>query len=99
MKKEIIKGYKGVMDLDLSLVSESFKTIAVKQHYKDIEDYKKYQASLKPKNRYENTIERIKKLHQYESDMLQQRNKEKIEEQNRHDKLQYEIYQRLYENK
>ena len=49
MKKEIIKGYKGVMDLDLSLVSESFKSVAIKQHYKDIEDYKKYQASLKPK--------------------------------------------------
>lgn len=95
MKKEIIKGYKGVMDLDLSLVSESFKTIAVKQHYKDIEDYKRYQASLKPKNRYENTIERINKLHQYESDMLQQRNKEKIQEQNRLYELQYKIYQNL----
>jgi len=95
MKKEIIKGYKGVMDLDLSLVSERFKTIAVKQHYKDIEDYKRYQASLKPKNRYENTIERIKKLHQYESDMLQQRNNEKIQEQNRLYELQYKIYQNL----
>lgn len=95
MKKEIIKGYKGVMDLDLSLVSESFKSIAVKQHYKDIEDYKKYQARLKPKNRYENTIEKIKKLHQYESDMLQQRNKEKIQEQNRLYELQYKIYQNL----
>ena len=95
MKKEIIKGYKGVMDLDLSLVSESFKTIAVKQHYKDIEDYKKYQASLKPKNRYENTIERINKLHQYESDMQQKRKKEEIEEQNRLYELQYKIYQNL----
>jgi len=95
MKKEIIKGYKGVMDLDLSLVYESFKTIAVKQHYKDIEDYKRYQASLKPKNRYENTIERINKLHQYESDMLQQRNKEKIQEQNRLYELQYKIYESL----
>ena len=95
MKKEIIKGYKGVMDLDLSLVSESFKSIAVKQHYKDIEDYKKYQSSLKPKNRYENTKERIKKLHKYESDMLQQRNKEKIQEQNRLYELQYKIYQNL----
>ena len=61
MKKEIIKGYKGVMDLDLSLISESFKRNAVIQHYKDIEDYKKYQAELKPEHRYENTIERINK--------------------------------------
>lgn len=95
MKKEIIKGYKGVMDLDLSLVSESFKSVAVKQHYKDIEDYKKYQASLKPKNRYENTIERINKLHQYEYDMQQKRKKEEIEKQNRLYELQYKIYENL----
>lgn len=99
MKKEIIKGYKGVMDLDLSLVSETFKTIAVKQHYKDIEDYKKYQASLKPKNRYENTIERINKLHQYESDTQQKRKKEEQEKKNKHYQLKYEIYQKIYENK
>ena len=95
MKKEIIKGYKGVMDLDLSLVSESFKSIAVKQHYKDIEDYKKYQANLKPKNRYENTIERINKLHQYEYDMQMKRKKEEIQKQNRLYELQYKIYENL----
>lgn len=95
MKKEIIEGYKGVMDLDLSLVSENFKSVAVKQHYKDIEDYKKYQASLKPKNRYENTIERINKLHQYESNMQLKRKKEEIEKQNRLYELQYKIYQNL----
>lgn len=77
MKNNIIKGYKGVMDLDLSLVSESSKAAAIKQHYQDIEDYKKYQAELKPEYRYENTIERIRKLHEYESYMLQKRKKEK----------------------
>ena len=95
MKKEIIEGYKGVMDLDLSLVSESFKSVAVKQHYKDIEDYKKYQATLKPKNRYENTIERINKLHQYEYDTQQKRKKEETQEQNRLYELQYKINQNL----
>ena len=29
MKKEIIKGYKGVMDLDLSLIYESFKSLNI----------------------------------------------------------------------
>ena len=95
MKKEIIKGYKGVMDLDLSLISESFKRNAVIQHYKDIEDYKKYQAELKPEHRYENTIERINKLHQYESDMQHKRKKEETEKQNRLYELQNKIYQRL----
>lgn len=88
-KKEIIKGYKGVMDLDLSLVEEIYKKIAVEQHYKDIEEYKKYQATLKPEYRYENTIERIK---------IQKEKEEKIridnliKEQNR----KYELFNKLY---
>ena len=91
-KKEIIKGYKGIIDLDLSLVHELYKKEAVKQHYKDIEDYKKYQASLKPKHRYENTIERIK---------IQKEKEEKIridnliKEQNR----RYELINKLYKTK
>ena len=75
MKKEIIKGYKGILDLDLSLVPKDFQTEAIKQHYKDIEDYKKYQCGLKPEQRYENTIEKVKRHLQYESYMLIQRNK------------------------
>ena len=61
MSKNIIKGYKGVIDLDLSLVPHDYRDSAIKQHYKDIEDYKKYQKTLKPEHRYENTILRIKK--------------------------------------
>lgn len=61
MSKNIVKGYKGVIDLDLSLVPYNYIDSAIKQHYKDIEDYKKYQKSLKPEHRYENTILRIKK--------------------------------------
>ena len=75
MKKEIIKGYKGILDLDLSLVPKDFHKEAIKQHYKDIEDYKKYQYSLKPEHRYENTIEKVKKQLQYESYMLIQRSR------------------------
>ena len=61
MRKNIIKGYKGVIDLDLSLVPHDYRDSAIKQHYQDIEDYKKYQKTLKPEHRYENTILRIKK--------------------------------------
>ena len=56
MNKNIIKGYKGVIDLDLSLVAHDYRDSAIKQHYQDIEDYKKYQETLKPEHRYENTI-------------------------------------------
>jgi hypothetical protein len=57
----IIKGYKGVIDLDLSLISKIHRKSAIEQHNKDIEEYKKYQLSLKLEHRYENTICRIKK--------------------------------------
>ena len=57
----IIKGYKGVMDLDLSLVPKEYIKVAIEQHYKDIFEYKKYQRTLKPQHRYENTVERIYK--------------------------------------
>ena len=36
--KGIIKGYKGIMDLDLSLVPDKFIKIAIDQHEKDIKE-------------------------------------------------------------
>ena len=35
----IVKGYKGVMELDLSLVPEKFIKIAIDQHLEDIKEY------------------------------------------------------------
>lgn len=91
-KKEIIKGYKGIIDLDLSLVHELYKKEAIKQHYKDIEDYKKYQASLKPEHRYENTIERIR---------IQKEKEEKIRIDNliKEQNKRYELINKLYKIK
>jgi hypothetical protein len=73
MFKNIIKGYKGVMDLDLSLVPDLYKKTAIDQHYKDIAEYKRYQASLKKEHRYENTILRINKQVSYENMMKNER--------------------------
>ena len=73
MSKNIVKGYKGVMDLDLSLVPEMYKKTAIDQHYKDISEYKRYQASLKKEHRYENTIVRINKQLNYENRMKEER--------------------------
>tara|TARA_Y100001970_G_scaffold288183_1_gene414813 strand:- start:1129 stop:1416 length:288 start_codon:yes stop_codon:yes gene_type:complete len=91
-KKEIIKGYKGIMDLDLSLVEEIYKKSAVEQHYKDIEEYKKYQALLKPEHRYENTIERIR---------IQKEKEEKIRIDNliKEQNKRYELINKLYKLK
>jgi hypothetical protein len=89
MSKNIVKGYKGVIDLDLSLVPEIYRKSAVTQHYQDIEDYKKYQKSLKSEHRYENTILRIKKQQKNENYL---RNLKLEEEENK----RYELVNKLY---
>lgn len=72
--KGIIKGYKGIMDLDLSLVPDKFIKIAIDQHEKDIKEYTLYQWKLKPQFRYENTVERIQKQEEYSLEKQRQRN-------------------------
>ena len=61
---DIVKGYNGVMDLDLTYIPEELKESMIEQHYKDILDYKMEQDRLKPNMRYENTIERIRISHE-----------------------------------
>ena len=61
---DIVKGYNGVMDLDLTYIPEELKESMIEQHYKDILDYKMEQDTLKPNMRYENTIERIRITHE-----------------------------------
>lgn len=56
MKTKIIKGYKGVIDLDLTNVNPKLHKELIKQHYQDIEKYKIEQAKLPEKLKYENTI-------------------------------------------
>ena len=87
----IVKGYKGVIDLDLSLVSPIYRKAAIQQHYKDIEEYKKYQLSLDPQHRYENTIERIKKRN---IEVALNRLKTQITEQNR----RYQLCKNIADN-
>ena len=53
---KIIKGYKGVMDLDLTNIDPKLHKILINQHYNDIDEYKKYQSTIKDEQRYDNTI-------------------------------------------
>lgn len=71
--KDIVEGYKGIMDLDLTHVQEGLKKQMADQHMKDIDDYKTEQSKLSPRLRYENTIERIRKLHHYENEKQKKR--------------------------
>lgn len=67
--QKIIKGYKGIMDLDLTDVESTKHKSMIVQHYKDIENYKKEQSLLKPKLRYENTVGLAFKRIEYDNKM------------------------------
>ena len=54
----VIKGYKGIMDLDLTKIDPIHHKSLIKQHKKDIINYKRYQENLPEELRYENTIEK-----------------------------------------
>ena len=80
-KKEIVDGYKGIMELDLTDIPENFKKIIVEQHEKDIDNYKAEQYKLKPNLRYENTVERIQKREEYEKKIQKQQIYIQLQEQ------------------
>ena len=67
MTDNIIPGYKGIMDLDLNLVDPKFHKIAIEQHLRDIYNYKKEQLLLIPHLRYENTVEKVNKIHEMDN--------------------------------
>ena len=63
--KDIIPGYHGIMDLDVSNMDSRYIKQAIEQHENDIKIYTVEQAKLKPEHRYENTILRINKQRAY----------------------------------
>ena len=73
---QIIKGYQGIMDLDLSLVDKKFWPEVIRQHHQEIEEYKKEQAQLPNHLRYENTIVRALQLIETDRKALEKRSKE-----------------------
>lgn len=88
----IIKGYKGIMDLDLRNVDKELHETLIKQHYQDIKLYKKEQAERPKHLRYENTIVPIKKLHQFDYEANLKRKEEFKKKQHEDDKKRMEIY-------
>ena len=52
----IVKGYLGILDLDLTKVDPKFHKILIEQHLKDIENYKIEQQNLPDHLKYENAI-------------------------------------------
>ena len=88
----IVKGYKGVMDLDLSLVDPKFHKEVIKQHHTDIKDYKIDQKNRLPKLRYENATVPALKVLEMERKALEKRSKEEQEILKRKDKEREKIF-------
>ena len=82
----IVKGYKGIMDLDLTRVPTELKNQMIDQHYKDINNYKIEQSLLEPRLRYENTIERIEMTHKKTQTIILKRLKLQEEKRLQHNK-------------
>lgn len=57
-KPYIVKGYKGVMDLDLTHIPSKFHKEMITLHNQEIEEYKLDQLSRPERMRYDNTIGR-----------------------------------------
>jgi hypothetical protein len=80
----IIKGYKGIMDLDLSTIPPSFHKETVAQHIKDIQEYKMDQLSRPERLRYENTVVRAFKT---QEKMLQAQRRVTREQQEKKEQI------------
>ena len=83
---DIVKGYKGIMDLDLTRVPTELKKQMIDQHYKDIDNYKIEQSLLEPRLRYENTVERIQLSHEKTQSIILKRLKLQEEKRLQHNK-------------
>lgn len=92
----IVKGYKGIMDLDLSLVPENVRKIAIDQHFEDIKEYNAYQKSLPPSLRYENTITKVSNQLALEQKHIRLRNEKKMRDTQEKDDDRIARYYRLH---
>ena len=95
----VIKGYKGIMDLNLTNIDPTHHKSLIKQHKKDILNYKRYQENLPEELRYENTIGKIVKDREYffEKRELELRQK-KLEKDNKFKQI-IEIHNAIFNNK
>tara|TARA_B110000879_G_scaffold209755_2_gene298224 strand:- start:7472 stop:7759 length:288 start_codon:yes stop_codon:yes gene_type:complete len=81
--QNMIKGYNGIMDLDVSNMDPKYVNQAILQHNNDIKNYIREQNELKTEMRYENTILRINKLHKMDTYYLQKRTEQYVLDQNK----------------
>ena len=94
-----VKGYQGIMDLDLSSIDPKFHKEVVAQHIKDIAEYKREQSERPPKLRYEHAIVNAYKILDLDRKATEQVAKETIQFENQKDQKRINIFNRIQENK
>ena len=95
----IVKGYKGIMDLDLSSIDPIFHKEVIAQHNKDITEYKREQHELPDKLRYENAIMHAHNIIELDRKATERVAKETIQLENQKDQKRINIFNRIQENK
>ena len=97
--KMIVKGYKGIMDLDLSSFDPKFHEELVLQHNKEIEEYKREQNERPPKLRYENAIVNAMNIIALDRKALEKMRIEKDKLQKQKDEQLHDIFKRIQDQK
>ena len=95
----IVKGYKGIMDLDLSSIDPKFHKEVVTQHMKDIDEYKREQRERPAKLRYDTAIMHAHNIIELDRRAAEQLRKDAIHLQNQKDKQREDIIKRIEELK
>lgn len=90
----IIKGYNGIMDLDLSAIDPKFHNEVRKQHLAEIKEYKLYQRSLPSRLRYENSTAKALKTLKLDRDAARTKQLKRDKEQNEKDQRFIDIHNR-----
>lgn len=95
----IVKGYKGIMDLDLSSIDPKFHKEMINQHRKDVAEYKLEQRQRTPKLRYENAMTHAFNILELDRRAGEKMRLEKDRLQKQQDDHRYAIFKRIQEQK
>jgi|UniRef100_A0A6C0INY2 hypothetical protein len=90
----IVKGYNGIIDLDLTNIPEKYHNELKAQHCKDIVDYKREQLLLPNRLRYENTIKMALGRLDIDTKTLQKIEEDKRKEADQRDIHRLQLYER-----
>lgn len=95
----IIKGYKGIMDLDLSSIDPKFHKEVILQHKEDIQNYKRDQCERPSRLRYETAMVKAFNTLQTDRKALEKRRIAEQEKLDQKYKEREQIFYKIQEQK